>query len=135
VVALEILLESIHAGSGEEMAEGFVVTIAGGEVEAVETAKLEDAGAGASLVVESAFGCGIAGGGLGFAFAENGVGGVGHRAGSFPGVFSCGVKRDAGCEERFVPLRFRIAILIAMRFFMWDRSWSAGCGYWQMLSG
>jgi len=102
VVALEILVEGIDACSGEEMAEGFVVAVAGGEVGAVETATLEDAGAGASLVVDVGFGCGIAGGGLGFVFAEDGVGGVGPRAGSFPGVFSWGVKRDAGCRGRFV---------------------------------
>jgi hypothetical protein len=94
VVALEILVESIEASSGEEMAESFVVAVAGGEVGAVKTAKLEDGGGGASLVVESGFRCGIAGAGLGFIFAEDGVGGVGHRAGSFPRGVSL------WCEER-----------------------------------
>jgi hypothetical protein len=87
VVALEILVQGIDASLGEEMAESVVVAVARGEMGTVETAKLEDGGAGANLIIERGFGCGIAGGRFSFVFAEDTVWGVGHRAGSFPGCF------------------------------------------------
>jgi hypothetical protein len=97
-MALEVLVEGVEAGVGEEMAEGFVVRVAGGEVEAVATAKLEDGSAGAGLVVGVGFGCGIADRDFGFVFMERGIGGVGHRGGSF---LRAG-KKDAGWMARFV---------------------------------
>jgi hypothetical protein len=82
MVALEVFVEGVEAGAGQEVAESFVIAVAGGEVGTVETAKLVDGGAGASLVVGVGLGCGIANWRIGFVFAEEGVGGVGHRIGS-----------------------------------------------------
>jgi hypothetical protein len=83
------------------MAEGFVVTVAGGEIEAVEAAKLENGGAGTSPVAGVGFGCGRVGRDIGFVFAEESIGGVRHRGGSFLRA----VKKDAGWAARFVWLR------------------------------
>jgi hypothetical protein len=81
VVALEVLVEGVEAGAGEKVAESFVIAVAGGEVGTVETAKLEDGGAGVGLVVGVGLGCGIAPWRVCFVFAEEGVGGVRHRVG------------------------------------------------------
>jgi hypothetical protein len=92
VYALKVLVEGVEAGVGEETAEGVVVAVAWSEVEAVEAAKIEDSGAGASLVGGIGLSSRNAGWDFGFVFAEERVGGVRHRIGSFARV----VKRDAG---------------------------------------
>jgi hypothetical protein len=98
--AFEILVEGIEADPGEEMAEGFVVAVARGEVKAVETAKIEDGRAGAGLVGGVGLSFRNAVGDFGFVFAEEGIGGVGHRIGSF--CMSCEERcrlGDAGLSE------------------------------------
>jgi hypothetical protein len=97
-VTFEVFVEGVEAGVGEEMTEGVVVSVAGSEVEAVKTAELEDGGAGARLVGGVGLVGRIAGGWFSFVFAEECVGGVGHRVGSFLRVW----KRDAGWVRGFV---------------------------------
>jgi hypothetical protein len=100
VVALKVLVEGVEAGVGQEMAEGFVVAVARGEVKAAETAKIEDGSAGAGLVGGVGLSSRNAVWDFGFVFAEEGIGGVGHRIGSF--CVSCEQRcrlGDAGLSE------------------------------------
>jgi hypothetical protein len=78
-VTLEVFVEGVETGVGEEMTEGVVVAVAGSEVRAVEAAKLEDRGAGTGLVGSVGLIGRIAGGNFSFVFAEEGVGGVRHN--------------------------------------------------------
>jgi hypothetical protein len=101
VVALEVFVKGVEAGVGEQMAEGFVVAVAGGEMGAVETAKLKDGGAGTRLVVGVSFGFGRAGREFGFVFVERSIGGVRHRGGTFLQA----VRKDAAQAAEFVWFR------------------------------
>jgi hypothetical protein len=91
-VTLEVFVEGVETGVGEETAEGVVVAVAGSEVRAIEAAKLKDRSAGTGLVGGVGLIGRIAGGSFSFVFAEESVGGVRHRIGSFLRVW----KRDAG---------------------------------------
>jgi hypothetical protein len=95
-VTFEVFVEGVEAGVGEKMTEGVVVAVAGSEVRAVKTAELENRSAGAGLVGGVGLTRRIAGGNFTFVFAKEGVGGVGHRIGSFLRVG----KRDAGWGAR-----------------------------------
>jgi hypothetical protein len=80
------------------MAKGFVVTVFGGEMGAIETAKLKNGVTGSSLVVGVGFLCGKDGREFGFVFAEGCVRGVRHRVAPFLQA----VKKDAGLAAEFV---------------------------------
>ena len=97
-MTFKVFVEGVQAGVGEEMTEGVVVAVTRSEVRTVETAELEDGGAGPG--VEGGVGLvgRIAGGNFCFIFAKEGVGGVRHWVGSFLRV----LKTDAGWARGFV---------------------------------
>ena len=74
VVALKVLVEGVEAGVGQKMADGFVVAVTGGEVKAVETAKIEDGSAGAGLVGRLGLSSRNANWDFGLVFTEEGIG-------------------------------------------------------------
>jgi hypothetical protein len=121
-VTFEVFVKGVEAGVGEEMTEGVVVAIAGSEVRAIKTAELEDRSAGAGLVGGVGLVGRIAGGNFSFVFAKEGVGGVGHRIGSFLRVW----KKDAKWGARVCPAAMMAAGFVGILRDLWGAAVAGG---------